>query len=395
MKKLSWIVVAVLIVAALFAVRMKRLHEKSSEPLLHRPLSVVEVATVRSGSVGRVRHVTGTVIAGEEARVAPRIMARILEVRGREGDTVHRGQILAVLDSRELEDTVAQAGAALASAREAVAAARAAWEAQRDATNRDRVLHDAGALSDEQWEGSHAAERAANARLEAARAELEITRRRRDQARTRRGYSLLKAPFDGKITARLADPGDLAVPGKPVLVVARENGLRVRAQLPVADLSILAVGDPVSLGTGGSSVTAQVSRIVPATGTNGLAAFEADISNAPKTFVPGATVGVDVRLRQVEGLVIPIDALLEGENGSWVFLVKTEDPPGSASGAPRTEWVVHPVQVRVLARSVQEAVVEGGVAEGQRVVVGQPSRLMMLADGMKVHVASPPVRRHG
>jgi RND family efflux transporter MFP subunit len=371
MKKYMWIFVVVLIAGGLLAVRMRRMQQKASAPLVRQVVPVVETTPVRSGVVGRVRHVTGTVIAGDEAQVAPRIMARLTEVRVREGDVVREGQVLALLDGRELEDAVAQAGAGLGAAGEAVSAAEATWEAQRDATRRDGTLHEAKAISDEQWESSQAAERMTQARLEAARAELEVVRKRHDQARTRRGYAILKAPFDGKITARLADAGDLAVPGKPILAVARDGGFRIRANLPVDDLSILAVGDGVTVSHGGSMVEAVVSRIVPATGASGLAVFEADLSEVPDTFLPGVTVGVDVDLHQGQGLVVPVDALLEGKNGSWVFVVDRDE-------------TIRPVRVQVFTRSVDSVVVEGDLEEGDALVVARPSRLMVLADGMSV-----------
>ncbi len=382
MKKLTWILVAVLVAAGLLAVRAKRVAEKNGAPLVRRVVPVVETVAVERGRVVVTRHVTGTVVADEEAQLAPRIMARLLEVRVREGDPVRSGQVLAVLDARELEDAVAQAGAGLAAAREAVAAAEAAWQAQREATARDRVLHEARAISDEQWEHSTAAERAARARLEAARAELKVAEKRHDQARTRHGYARLSAPFDGVVTARLADPGDLAVPGKPVLTVARRGGIRVRADLPVEDLARLAVGAPVTVTAPGVTLEAAVSRIVPATGASGLAPFEADLGDAPAALLPGATVGVDVALERAEGLVVPSDALLEGEGGSWVLRVDR-----SAGGErDRSEGTVHPVPVRVEARSAGRAVVEGDLSEGALVAVGEPSRLMVLAPGNTVRI---------
>ncbi len=385
MKRLPWILVAVLVAGGLLAVRARRAHEKNSAPLVRRPNPVVEVVPARTGTVGSVRHVTGTLLATEEARLAPRIMARLLEVRVREGDAVSAGRVLAVLDARELEDAEAQADAALSAAREGVAAARAAWEAQKEATARDRILHGAGALSDEQWERSLAAQAAAAARLEAARAELRVAARRRNQARTRRSYAVLTAPFPGVVTARLADPGDLAVPGKPVLRVARRGAIRVRAKLPVRDLAALALGAPVTVRAAGETVETTVTRIVPATEASGLAAFEAELPDPPATFVPGATVGVDVKLASATGLVVPARALLEGGRGSWVFAVEA-DP--AASGGPR-QGTIRPVPVRVVARSAGDAVVEpadGSLAPGTPVVVARPSRLMTLAPGMDVEV---------
>ncbi len=386
MKRLTWIVVAVLVAAGLLAVRMKRVHDKNAAPLVQQVRPVVEVASVTRGRVGSVRHVTGTVVAGEEARVAPQIMARILEIRVREGQQVREGQLLAVLDSRELEDAMAQAGAGLAAAREGVAAAEAAWQAQRNATERDRLLHDAGAISDEQWEHSQAAEKTSQARLEAARAELRVAEKRHDQARTRRNYAFLKAPFDGVVTARMADPGDLAVPGKPVLVVARQEGIRVRAGLPVGDLARLAPGHPVTVSADGKVVETTVSRIVPATGASGLASFEADLVQVPETFVPGATVGVDVELGDAEGLVVPAGALLEGENGTWVFVAGNAAETGETGGRTAT---IRPVEVHPTARSLDSVVVEGELEEGDLVVVALPSRLMTLAPGTTVEIAAP------
>ncbi|WP_025323356.1 efflux RND transporter periplasmic adaptor subunit [Deferrisoma camini] len=377
-KKLVWLVIAAGVAAGLVAVRAKRLEQKEAAPLVRRPVPVVEVVSVRSGRVARVRHVTGTVVAAEEARVAPMIMARLLEVRVREGESVHKGQVLAVLDARELEDAVAQAGAGLSAARGAVAAAQAAWEAQRSTTERDRVLHEAGAISDEQWERSQTALRSAAARLETARAELRRAEKRRDQARIRRGYARLEAPFDGVVAARWADPGDLAVPGKPILAVARSGNLRVRAQLPVEDLAVLSVGQRVTVGTGAGTVAARVSRIVPTAGPSGLAVFEADLPKAPKTFLPGASVSVDVTLAGARGLVVPLDALLDGERGTWVFVV---EPAGPGPAGTR-RGTIRAARVDVVQRSADRAVVDGPLAEGDRVVVAQPARLMTLYDGM-------------
>ncbi len=391
-KKLAWILVAAGVAAALVAVRARRIEQKEAAPLVRQPDPVVAVATVRQGRVTRVRHVSGTVVAAQEARVAPMIMARILDIRVREGDAVRAGQVLAVLDDRELADAMAQAGAGLGAARGAVAAAEAAWEAQRSTTDRDRVLHEAGAISDEQWERSQTALRAAEARLETARAELRRAGKRRDQARTRQGYARLEAPFGGMISARLADPGDLAVPGKPVLAVARGGDLRVRAQLPVEDLATLAVGQRVVVGIGADTLAARVSRIVPAAGQAGLAVFEADLPRAPRTFVPGATASVTVDLGGAEGLAVPLAALLDGERGTWVFVVE-EEGAGPEEGGRR--GTVRPARVRVVSRSADRAVVDGDLAEGNRVVVAQTSRLMTLYDGMAVAIASGEPARAG
>jgi len=372
MKKLGWIIVVILIVAGLVAVRIKRLQEKESAPLVKIVPPAVRVAPVAEGRVVHTRQVLGTVIGSDEAAVAPRVMAQVTEVAVREGAVVRKGQLLAQLDPRELQDAVAQAEAGVQAAKEGLAAAETAFQAQHDATARDEKLFEAKAISQEQWDFSRAADEAAAARLEAAKAQLEVAGRRLDQAKTRLGYCRLTAPFDGVVAARLANPGDLGLPGKPVLKIVRNSGVRIRADVPPEDFTLLKVGQPLALTLNDITVGAKISRVFPAMGPSHLAAFEADLSDAPAGFVSGATVGVDLELYGAEGVRVPTDALLEGDSGAFVFKVAGD--------------TVHPVKVRILARSLDDAVVQGDVALGDTVIAARPSRLMTLTDGMKVKV---------
>lgn len=372
MKRLGWIIVLVMVIVVLGAIRMKRVNQKESAPLLTPAIPTVEVTQVRMGRVASSRHVTGTVIAENEATVAPLIMAQILEIKVREGDSVNTGDLLALLDTRELDDALSQAEAGLEANRGSIAAAEAAWQTQKSATKRDRLLFEAQAISQEQWDLSRTAETAALARLDAARAELKVAAKRRDQSKTRQGYARLTAPFDGRVVDRSADPGDLAIPGKAVLTLVRNGPVRVRVQLPADDLSAITEGLPVRLALGGASVDATISRVVPAMDRSRLAVFEVDLHTPPARFVSRATVAVDLQLRDKEGMVVPTRALLEGEHGTWVFTVEYD--------------TVHPVKVEVLVRSTAEAVVAGALDENDLVVTALPSRLMILADGMKVRV---------
>jgi len=373
MKRTTWIIVVVVIAAALVAVRVKRMNEKENAPLVTETAIAVDTAVVGEGSVIRTRHVLGTVVGAEETGLAPRVMSQILEVKVREGDTVARGELLVLLDARELEDAVAQAEAGVQTAKETLAAAEIGDTAQRDATARDKRLYEAKAISQEQWDRSRATEAASAAHLEAARAQVEVAAKRLDQARTRVGYCRLEAPLAGVVARRLADPGDLAVPGKAVLEIVGQQNIRVRASVPPGDLTDLEVGRPVTLTLGERSVSASVSRVFPAMGQSHLATFEADLASPPPGFVSGATVGVDVHLSSAAGLTVPVDALLEGSRGAWVFTV--------------VDGTVHPVEVTIVDRSSDGVVVTGSLAAGDVVVVARPSRLMTFADGMKVQVA--------
>ncbi len=350
------IAVIVLIVAVLLIVRARRARQMENAPLVKEVPMAVQTVPVIEGRVVRTSHVLGTVFGAEEMDSAPQVMARVLAVNVREGAVVQAGQLLVRLDDREFQDAVTEATAALASA-------EVAYQAQRDTTARDKRLFEVKAIALEEWQRSQAAEAAASAQLEAAKQRL-------DQARTQSTYCRIVAPTNGVVARRLADPGDLAVPGKTLLQLVSQQTVRVRTSLPPEDFVELRLGQPVTLKTDRATVDATVSRVFPAMGDNHLAIFECDVTNPPPGFVSGATVGMDVQLSSAAGLVVPADALLEGEKGTWIFAVD--------NGA------VKPVEVEVLDRSLERVAIQGNVRAGEPVIVARPSRLMTLAAGIKV-----------
>ena len=258
-RRIIGIVVIIAIVAVLVIVRAKRVRQKEGAPLVKEVPVAVQTARVSEGRVVRTSHVLGMVVGAEETDLAPQIMARVLEVKVREGAVVQAGQLLARLDEREFQDAVTEAEATLA-------AAEAAYQAQRDTTARDKRLFEVKAIAQEQWDRSQAADAAASAQLESAKQRLNL-------ARTRLGYCQLVAPANGVVARRLADPGDLAVPGKPLLQLVSQQSVRIRASLPPEDFAGLHLGQPVSLRTDRASVDAVVSRVFPAMGDSHLASF--------------------------------------------------------------------------------------------------------------------------
>jgi RND family efflux transporter MFP subunit len=352
------LIAGLLVVAGLIAVRLRRVHQKETAPLAPVVAPAVKTARVVAERVVQTRHALGIILGADEAAVAPQVMARIVEINVREGNLARPGQVLAVLDNREFQDAVAEAEAMQA-------AAQIAWQAQHDAIARDQRLFEVKGIAQEQWDRSRATEAA-------ARAQLQVAERRLDQSRARLAYCQITSPVDGVVARRLADPGDLAVPGKPMFKLVRQQSVRVRAELPPEDLPALRAGLPVTLTGAGGTLTSTVTRVFPAMGDSHLATLEVDVAEPPAGFVSGATVGVDVEIGASEGLSVPSEALLEGETGAWVFVVDARQ-------------TVHPVGVRVLTRSADKIAVEASALQiGAAVIVARSSRFMTFAEGMKV-----------
>ena len=199
----------------------------------------VEIVTEFYESVGTVRPKT-------ETRVDSRIMGKVLEVHVRSGDRVTRGQALVRLEGREYEVRLERAVQGLAgtrSRREQMEHSAIAAKAERDraeaAFRRTKTYFDAKAATAQDMEQAEAAYRQAEARLEQAEeamneADSGVRQAMKavEEARIALGYTRVSAPEAGEVAARLVEPGELAVPGKPLLLLQTRGNLRLEALIP-------------------------------------------------------------------------------------------------------------------------------------------------------------------
>ena len=222
----------------------------------HAPADQASAAGAATG-LGEERQVDdvvdwpGTVTARLSAEVAPTVLARVLEVRVQAGSAVRRGDVIAVLDARDLTARRQQAEAAQA------AADAQARQAAAD-LGRARQLFDKQALTRQDLDAAEA--RAATATAQAAQARDALT-----EARVRLGETDVRAPFDGVVAARHLDPGDTAGPGAPVALLQDPSTLRLEADVSERCAAPLAIGAalPVLVGTPPVELTAQVEELAP------------------------------------------------------------------------------------------------------------------------------------
>jgi RND family efflux transporter MFP subunit len=372
-KRLLGFVLVLALVIGLVTVRARRASERQNAPRLAPQPVTIEVSPLRSGSVQSRQSFLGEVTAGNEAPLSARIVSQVLSVTVREGDAVRRGQLLVDLDPRELDDAAASLEAGVIAAREAQVAGQVAYDAQRQSTARDKTLADAEAISREEFERSHTALAGARARLEAVQAQVVAAQKALQSAATRRGYAAIRAPFDGVVSRRDVNPGDMATPGKPLVTIVRTGGLRVRVKIPADRLAGLAAGHLVAVRGPAGDVALPIARVHPALDASHLATIEVD---APDTLhlLIGATPVVDVMRPSGEGLITPVRALVETQAGAYVFLVAGDR--------------VRRLQVHVLGRGAEGVAIRGEVKAGDLVAVGTPSRLAMLTGDTRIRVVS-------
>lgn len=319
--------------------------EKPAAATAEGPVS--EVATIVIGDAGAAEayHAAGTVRATRRAELATRAMARVETVRVRAGDRVRSGQVLATVERGAVTAAGSQAAAGLELA----------------TTNLRRMerLYADSAVPLAQLEASRAAFAAAQGQAEAATAEL--------------GYASITAPFDGVVIARNVDPGALATPGRPLLIVEDTGTREIVAGVPDALVRGLVVGRTLTawVGADRQAVPVVVAAVVPSADPVSRTVEVRLTSQSPLT--PGLTAIVEVPGSQrIRGqIAVPSSAVLSRGELTGVYLV-------GADSTARLRWVR-------LGRAQGDAVtVVSGLASGDVVVRDAAG----VRDGMRIRSAA-------
>jgi RND family efflux transporter MFP subunit len=202
------------------------------------PARVVQVATADRTSREVVTEVVGTVRAARSTTVAALISGTLAEIRVRLGSSVRAGDILIKLSAREIDARLEQARAMSALA-----------EPERD---RAMILRNQGAMSAAQYD--------------AAVSQWSLAAARQAEAIAIAEHAVLRAPFAGVITAKLANVGDTAMPGQPLLALEAPGAFRFEARVPEAAAGGLAIGKSVPVRLDGleQEIDGSVAEVQPA-----------------------------------------------------------------------------------------------------------------------------------
>ncbi len=239
----------------------------------------VETVTLAETDWPSTYEATGTVRARTTATIAARLMGNAREVRAQVGDRVREGQVLVVLDAREMDSNVRQAEAAreevksrIPEAESGIAAAKAQLDLAQVTFDRMQDLLRKRSITNQEFDEASARWKAAQAGLEMARAkrvQLDAKLAQSEQeiraAGIQRGYAEITAPFSGTILTKSVEPGTLAVPGAPLFTMEREGTYRLEAAVEESQLHTARVGKAVSVTIDGIDRTfpARIAEIVP------------------------------------------------------------------------------------------------------------------------------------
>ena len=362
---------------------------ETQEPIA---VTIVPVATI---DTAERLEAGGIVAAQESAAVSSRMVATITAVRVKAGDRVRTGDVLITLDARDVTEHTRQARAnALAaeksltqahtqqSAAEAEHRLAAAWQTRIEA------LHARNSATDHERDEAEARLSAAAARLAGARAGIEVADASLASARAAIGvataaesFSTMRAPFDGLVTERLTDPGNLAAPGTPLLRIESEGARQVVVRMDEARVAYLHTGDQVSVlidaleepgedDTAVEGIVAEVARAVSAD----QRAFTVKVTvPAAVTTRSGSFARVVFRGTPRRALLVPARAIQRHGQVSSVYVAQ--------DGVARLRVV------QVGASSPGGVEVLAGLDPGESIITWSLTRLV---DGASIAIGSVP-----
>jgi multidrug efflux pump subunit AcrA (membrane-fusion protein) len=367
--------------------------EKEAEPIVP-----VEVTAVRQDSIQRIVTSDAVLYPLNQASVTPKVTAPVKKFYVNRGDHVHEGQLLAVLENRDLSAAALESkglyeqaaanyrATSTASLPEQVTTAQSNLRAAKEALDAAKKLVDSreklfqeGALARRQVDEAQVAYAQARSQYETANQHLDALQSVGKQEQTKSakaqadaaeahfqgaqaqlGYSEIHSPITGVITERAVWEGEMASAGTPLLTVMDVSRVVARANVPQDQAGYLKVGDDATITPAGGSegIPGKVVVVSPAVDANSTTLqVWVQAANPEERLRPGSSVRVSIVAASLKNAVVaPPAALLSNAEGETTVMVVGPDS------------VAHEKRVEIGIREPDKVQILSGVSPGDQVI---------------------------
>ena len=339
----------------------------SSEKSGEQPAVSVQVAPVEKTSIQHVVEAQAVLFPLQQAAIVPKISAPVQKFLVKRGSPVKKGQVLAVLENRDLsaaaQDTKGAYEQAQATYETTTAAnlpeevqkaeadlqqSQQALDAQEKVFQSRQQLFEQGALPRKELDQSRvdvtqARNQYAIAKkhldalmaigkpqeLKAAAGQLASAQGKYRGAEAQLSYSEIRSPINGVITDRPLYPGEMAAAGTPLLTVMDISSVIAKAHIPQQDAAALKIGDAGTMAVPGieEPIKGKVTVVSPALDPNSTTVevwFEA--KNPKHELKPGTSVHLSLTAQTVkDALVVPANSILTAPDGSTTVMLARSD----------------------------------------------------------------------
>lgn len=249
--------------------------------------------------------------AGRESTLAAQVAGRILLLDVDAGDAVKSGQLLVRIDDSEARNSMAGNQAQVAQAQANLVNAKAQYE-------RTRILVSRKFVSPSALDKAQADYQAAEAEVAAARAGVA-------QSSTTKGFTHIKAPFSGLVSARLAQVGEMASPGRPLLTLFDPATLRVVASIPQESLEQIRKSGRASIEFPalGKWIESRSVTILPAADSRThISQVRIELPADAVGLYPGMFARAHFSTGQAKKMLVPATAVLRRSEVTGIYVVQ-------------------------------------------------------------------------
>ena len=418
MKKWWWFVIGGVVVVGLIVMSVIRATSSKVES--------VQLASVRREDVTSRVRAPGKIEPKTQVKISADVPGKVIVLNVKEGDSVHRGQLLLQLDDTQYRSAHQQSLAALAAAKARVREAESALRVSEAAFGRQRALFEQKLLSQAEWDNASNAHE--GARVALATAQEDVARAAAASAAAADNLSKCRfvAPFDGVVSALNVEKGEIVItgtmnnPGTQILVVSDLSGMLVRAEVDETDVVDMRVGQTARISVDAFPDTTFPGTVVEIGNTakrsaissvEGQTNFEVKVvfDHQVPSIRPGMTADVEIATGTHERtLAVPIQSVVirtqsQLDRAARKNVKRAKPSPGLSADEDTVgrrdpeisgvlvakDGVVRFVPVRTGLTSETMIEVMGAIQPGDVVVSGPYKALRELKPGTKVKKEQP------
>lgn len=333
-----------------------------------RPVFYHQVA---KQSVGEVRSYAGVSQPSNEAKLSFRVGGNIEKIAVELGDKLKRGQVIAQLDNTDYSINHNKAVMAQKNAQVQLIAAKSAYQRVENLYANNNISLSDFEKAKAQYESALAMANTADAQVEAAQNQL--------------SYTLLRAPYNGVVTAIMADENEMAGAGQPIAVFSSTANIEVRSAVPENVVGRVSRGQNVTVTFGNfpnQVFNGTVSELSTGTAKSSTYTVIVKLTGEMGDLLPGMTGTVNIPLiatsSNLNTMIVPTDAVSHDASGDFIYVALKSNEPGIYTATRRE---IATGELTPLGYPVTE-----GLAEGEIVITAGISALY---DGRKVTLLNP------
>jgi multidrug efflux pump subunit AcrA (membrane-fusion protein) len=356
--------IAILVVSAVVACGLLTSCFKKEEE--GGPEVTVQAAKVEKRPIRQIIGTEAVLYPKNQAAITPKIVAPVKEFYVNRGSRVHAGQLLAVIENRDLAAAATETKGSYNQAEAAyqiettsalpeewqkaeydLKAAKENLDAVQKIYDSRKKLYDEGALPRKDYDASIVALTQAKSQyeiasmhmaalqsagkkqqLKSAEGQLTSAKGKYEGAAAQLGYSEIRSPINGVVTDRPTYPGETPPPGVPMLTVMDTSSVIAKAHIPQDQAAQLKPGNTATMkGPGDVEAEGKVTLVSPALDPNSTTVeVWVEAANADRRLRPGSSVTLEMVAQSVnDAIVVPASAILKSPEGATTVMVIEND----------------------------------------------------------------------